>query len=163
MSALYIWCTRNAAEMHWNWLAIIRSRYDKIKFNTNMHNINVRRKYQILYPRHKTWAYEKSLSYDHARLYNYLTAYCIVNSSNKFKNCMRNCWFLFRWASYWIVYCLLYYYYFVYNELYYLVVHIIVGLIFTPDRPHSCFSSIESSIYLFIFLACYNAKSCLTE
>lgn len=44
--------------------------YDKIRFRTDVHNINIRKKTLITPPLHKTAMYERSFSFNVARLYN---------------------------------------------------------------------------------------------
>lgn len=59
--------------------------YNKIKFRTDIHNINIRRKSLITPPAHKTAIYERSFTYTVAKIYNAIPAVMRKSGINKFK------------------------------------------------------------------------------
>lgn len=64
--------------------------YNKIRFRTDIHNLNVRRKSLITPPLHKTVLFERSFSYNICKLYNKIPADIkYITNINKFKYEMR--------------------------------------------------------------------------
>ena len=64
--------------------------YNKIRFRTDVHNLNVRRKSLITPPFHKTALFERSFSYNICKLYNRIPANIkCITKIDKFKYEMR--------------------------------------------------------------------------
>lgn len=62
--------------------------YEKIRFNTDIHSINVRRRDRMFYPWHRTSVYEKSVQLQPSLMLQLSVR--LRNNLNKFKKCMRN-------------------------------------------------------------------------
>lgn len=63
--------------------------YNKIKFRTDVHNLNVRFKYKLHTPKHRTVAFQSSFSYMIANLYNEIPQDMHNLSVPKFKRTLR--------------------------------------------------------------------------
>jgi hypothetical protein len=59
--------------------------YNKIRYRSDVHNINIRYKSTITPPAHKTTLFERSFSYQVSKLYNSLPCHLKLSNKSKFK------------------------------------------------------------------------------
>lgn len=68
--------------------------YNKIRFRSDVHNINIRRKDMLTPPLHKSALFERSFSYNIARIYNNVPSELKNKTIQSFRNCYFNSLFI---------------------------------------------------------------------
>lgn len=63
--------------------------YNKIKFRTDIHNVNIRRKDMLCIPKHKLTLYRKSFTYQASKIYNLIPTEIKELPSRSFRNRLR--------------------------------------------------------------------------